>query len=133
MTRKFALASFGLTLLIAWSLPAFSSGSYGGGTSSYNRDRPVRQVDQNYEAGKAIFTGRKSSAGKLDYCVAVDGELKKIKRSSLKDYKRTSYDEVANNLFDCNEPETKIAEKITRDELLYVLYYLNKRFRLYLG
>ena len=133
MTRKFALAIFGLILLTAWSLPAFSSGSYGGGTSSYNRDRPVRQVDHNYETGKAIFTGRQSSAGKLDYCVAVDGELKQIRRSSLKSYKRTSYDEVANNLFVCNEPEIKIAEKITQDELLYVLYYLNKRFRLYLG
>ncbi len=134
MIRKLVLLVLSTTVILSTTTQVFASGSYGGGSGSFGTSsRPAKQIDHNYEQGKAIYTGRKSSAGKLDYCLAVDGELKPVRRSSLKTYKRTTYDNVANNLYNCNEPEQLISEKLSNDELLYVLYYLNKRFRLYLG
>ncbi len=118
-------------LLSILSSTVMASGSYGGGRS-YDRSEP-KQIDQTYETGKALFKGRGSSAGKLNYCISVGDELLPVKRSSLQNYKNSSYNDVANQLFNCDQPDTKIAEQLTKDELLYVMYYLNKRFKLKLG
>ena len=128
--KKITLIALPLILSLL-SHYAYASGTYGGG--SYNRSAEQRQVDQTYESGKAIFRGRASSAGKLKYCVSVDGELLPVKRSSLKGFKNTKYSDVANQLFNCDLPDKKIAEQLTKDEFLYVIYYLNKRFKLNLS
>lgn len=118
-----------LTVLVSGH--AFASGSYGGGGGGGGFNAPPqRQVDPVYEQGKAIFRGRKSGEPSINYCVVKDGEKVPVKRASIKAYKKTSYEELARNLYNCDNPESLVAQELTRDSLLYVLYYLNKRHRL---
>ncbi len=130
MNTKLAQLAAALLLSISLIPSAFASGSYGGG-SSYNSGRiQQKQVDQVYETGKAIFLGRQRGVEKLSYCVKVDGELAPVKRRSVKAFKNTSYNELAQNMFNCDQPETKITNQLSRDNFLYVVYYLNKRHKL---
>ncbi len=123
-----AVASVALLM----SASVFASGGYGGGGgfSSGSRAPAPRAVDTVYETGKAIFNGRQRGEPSLSYCVVADGEKVPVKRRSLRDYKKTDYNTLAQNLYSCDEPKTLIAEQLTRDSMLYVLYYLNKRHRL---
>lgn len=109
---------------------AFASGggSYGSG-GDFNVRRAAA-VDQNYELGKSIYKGRKAGEPTLEYCVLVEGEKIPLKRKSIKAYKNTSYNDLAANMYYCDEPEKQISDGLTRDSLLYVLYYLNKRHKL---
>ena len=111
------------------SIPTLSSasGSYGGG-SSYTP--PVKRVDQNYETGKAIFNGRLRGVEKLQYCVSVGGELLPVKRKALKSFKSGSYSQLSSNLFDCSQPDSPVSATLGSDNAFYVVYYLNKRYRL---
>lgn len=111
---------------------ANASGGYGGGGGGggFSNAPAPRQVDTVYETGKAIYNGRQSGEPSLSYCVVSAGEKVPVKRKSLKEYKKTSYNTLAANLYDCDEPDTLIAKKLTRDSMLYVLYYLNKRHKL---
>ncbi len=126
------LFSGALALLVLVSGHAMASGSYGGGGGggSFNNTPQQRQVDPVYEQGKAIYRGRKSGEPSLNYCVVSEGEKVPVKRSSIRSYKKTSYQELAQNLYNCDNPESLVADELTRDSLLYVLYYLNKRHRL---
>ena len=105
------------------------SGGYGGGGGgSFNA--PQRQIDTVYEEGKAIYRGRKAGEPSINYCIANEGEILPVKGKTIKAYKKTSYEKLANNLYNCDNPDTLVANELTRDSLLYVLYYLNKRHRL---
>lgn len=127
------LKTFLASTLVVFTFSSLShaSGSYGG-SGSYN-NRTVKNVDQNYENGKAIYTGRKTGVEKFKYCVDVEGELKPLRRSSLQNYKRADAQVFADSLYDCDSPDKKIVNQLSRGDMLYVLYYLNKRFKLYLS
>ena len=116
-----------------FSISTFASGGggggYGGGSIGGSSSRQI-QIDNTYETGKAIFNGRRDSSPKLSYCVTSDDEVVKIKSRSLKAYKNTTYDNLAQNLYICDRPDTLVGLELTRDDLLYVLYYLNKRYKL---
>ncbi len=132
MQRVLLLAMASLAML-AQSSFSFASGGYSGGGGSFSRSpsaAPQRQVDQTYEVGKAIFTGRAKGEPSLEYCIEVEGEKIPLKRKSVKSYRKATYNEFAKGLYRCDEPDTLIAESLTRDSLLYVVYYLNKRHRL---
>lgn len=106
---------------------SYGGGSYGGGQVQQ------RQVDQTYEVGKAIYKGRQSGVARISYCVA-SGELKlPVKSKSLKTYKKTTYNNLAENLYNCDKPDSLVASELSKDNLLYVLYYLNKRYNLKLS
>lgn len=120
-------------ILSASASTAFASGYSSGNYNSRNKDtKQTRSVDQTYEVGKAIFNGRQQGEPSLQYCVVADGEKVPVKRSALKAYKGTTYDDFASNLYHCDQPEKPIAEGLTRDSFLYVVYYLNKRHKLQL-
>ena len=136
--RTIKIALFALIVNALFTSLAIASGAYGGGfggrSGSFESSaRPAKQIDQNYETGKAIYSGRQNGSPKLEYCLDVEGERLPLRRSSVKNFKRTSYDELNEKLFLCDDPEKRVQEALTRDELLYVLYYLNKRYRLHLG
>ena len=125
------LSTFLLALSQAPLSQASGGGGYsGGGGGSYNNTVRSKPVDQNYEVGKAIYKGRQAGEPSLQYCVLADGEKVPLKRKSLKAYKNASYDTFANSLFQCDQPEKLVADGLSRDSLLYVLYYLNKRHNL---
>ena len=134
MRNKIISGAF--ALCVAVSGQAFASGGggggggYGGGGGSFGGQTQQRQVDTVYEEGKAIYRGRKDGEPSISYCVASEGEIVPVKGKSIKAYKKSTYEELAQNLYNCDNPESLVASELTRDSLLYVLYYLNKRHRL---
>jgi len=117
-------------LILSQVSSAFASGGYSGGGFRNNNSTIARPVDQTYEVGKAIFKGRQAGEPSLQYCVVADGAKVPVKRSSVKAYKDSTYDNFSNNLYQCDKPDKLVAQGLTRDSLLYVLYYLNKRHKL---
>lgn len=132
--QRLLLLSLAAAMLIQPSVSfASGGGGYsggGGGGGFSNAPRAQRQVDQTYELGKAIYTGRAKGEPSLDYCVQVEGEKLPVKRKSIKSYKKSTYNDLANNLYDCNSPDELVSDSLTRDSFLYVVYYLNKRHKL---
>jgi len=119
-------ASFALT-----SASVLASGGGGGGYGGgYSGQTQQRQIDQTYEVGKAIYNGRQSGFPKISYCVPFEGQKVPVKSKSIKQYKRTSYNELGQNLYNCDSPDTLVSSELSRDGMLHVLYYLNKRYRL---
>jgi hypothetical protein len=132
MSRFLLLIVASIAVLVQPSV-SFASGGYSGGGGFGNggsRSSQQRPVDQNYEVGKAIYTGRAKGEPSLEYCIVVNGEKLPVKRRSIKTYKNATYTDFASNLYRCDQPEKRIADSLTRDSLLYVVYYLNKRHKL---
>ena len=126
---KFSTILFSATIALS-SATAFASGGGGGGYGGGSYSQPQRQVDQTYEVGKSIYNGRQSGVASISYCVASGGVKLPVKSKSLKEYKKTTYDNLAQNLYNCDQPDTLVSSELSNDNLLYVLYYLNKRYRL---
>jgi len=129
-----------LSMLLTFSLVAFIGSSHvlaSGGESEDNEsfeefdtstyDQPV--VDPAYEAGKAVYTGRKSNAPKLSYCLKDGEELVKLKRKTIKPHKKGSYSSLATSLYNC-DTRTFVKQELERQDFINVLYYLDKRYRL---
>ena len=134
--HSFFLVLATLSMSAMFSTASFASGAYGGAGGGLTGGSSVaqpREIDPVYEAGKAIYTGRQKGIDKINYCVKVDDQLLPVKRKTLKPYKKTSYSKLANNLFNCDQPEAQIGTQLGREDLTFVLYYLNKRHRLKLA
>lgn len=128
--------TFLFVLLMTASL-AFGSGGYsGGGFSSGSQNLPQRQTDPLYEHGKAVFKGRTTNTKGVDFCLTSSQSeegFTKIKRKSIRPFKGTSYQLMAEGLVDCNKPESSLIQTLTRDEMLTLIYYLDKRYKLNLS
>ena len=132
-----------LTLLLVVGLgpiaasTASASGSSGGGFSgggfsgsSSRQANAPKQVDEVYEFGKAVYLGRAPGTTKIKYCVNVDGKTKKIRGRTLRPYKGSEQLEFANALVNCEQPEQLALAGVEKEQVAYVLYYLNKRYKL---
>lgn len=135
--QNLLLMIISLAAMALSSTAAFASGGggggYGGGGFGGTSAPQQRVVDQNYEQGKAIFTGRAVGSSKISYCLkdpSEEGKLVPVKSKTIKAYKRTTYQELADNLYNCDEPDSLVSSELKRDDYLYVMYYLNKRYRL---
>lgn len=114
-------------LLIAAPAHASGSGSYGG----YSTDnQKSKRVDETYEYGKAIYKGRVKSVGKISFCLAQGDQLFRAKRGSLKGYSGGSFQQLANDLVNCKNPDEQIIAKIGEQKTRFLLHYLNKRYKL---
>ena len=129
----FVFKTFLTGLILALPIVAYASGGggYGGGYSS--SPRPAKPKDAAYELGKAIYTGRAKGVEKISYCIGDGADKVKLKRKSVRQFKSGTYTELANNLYDCNKPGKLALNTLKGDESKYVLYYLNKRFKLNLN
>jgi len=87
-------------------------------------------VDEVYEYGKALYLGRAPGATKINYCVNVDGAPKKLRGRTLRSYKGSKQLDFANALVNCQQPDELALAAVKKEEIAYVLYYLNKRYRL---
>lgn len=119
--------TIGLTILLLASTSVSASGG-GGGFSSGGSAR--QQIDQQYELGKSYYKARQADGTKLEYCVKVDDKLKKLSRRSVKKFKRGSVDQFINALYNCADPDQRIADVVADQQGSAILYYLNKRFKL---
>lgn len=86
-------------------------------------------VDVPFERGKAIFKGR-NEYPKLSYCVVDNGGKVKIKRKSMYSYKQGTYTDLSQQLYNCDKPDRKIINELPREDFLYVLYYLDVKYKL---
>ncbi len=109
-----------------------SSGGFSGGGGAPSAPAP-RVVDEVYEFGKALYLGRAPGAKKVNYCVNVDGAPKKLRGRTLRDYKGAKQLDFANALVNCQQPDELALAGVKREEIAYVIYYLNKRYRLNLS
>ena len=119
--------------LCAAGWPQASMASGGGGLvggGNQGSPRPAREVDQLYEHGKAIYLGRTPGAQKVDYCLKVDGEPRKLRRKHLRAWRGGDQLEFANALYNCKMPDELALASVRKEEIAFVLYYLNKRFKL---
>jgi len=127
--KRISILSLALAALL--SSGAFASG----GSYNYGYDAPKpkpKPVDTRYEYGKTIYQGRATNIGKIKFCVN-DGEaISPVKTSTLRPFKRTSVRNLTSNLYNC-ETSQKASETISSKDLSYIVYYLNKRFRLRLN
>ena len=110
---------------------AVASGVSGGGGIGSQTPQPSQRVtDERYEYGKALYLGRLPEAPKLSYCVVVDEEATKLKRRSLKPFRKKSKLELANALVKCEAPDQLALKSLEPGQAAFVIYYLDKRFRL---
>ena len=93
-------------------------------------ERTERVVDPTYESGKAVYTGRKHATPKLSYCLKGEEGVVKVKRKTIKQFKKSSYSELAKSLYQCDTPDSTIKSQLESKDFLHVLYYLNKRYKL---
>ncbi|MEO0439226.1 MAG: hypothetical protein AAF098_20330 [Pseudomonadota bacterium] len=107
---------------------ALASGTIGGFSTPSTGPGPQR--DEAYEFGKSVFKGRAAGSTKIDYCVSVDGEAKKLKRKTVKSFKNSTVKDFAHALVDCENPERLALTSVESNQVPLVLYYLNKRFKL---
>jgi len=120
-----------LMTLFSISANASGGGGFGGGGGGFSGgSTSQRAVDQTYEVGKAIYNGRQRGTPRLSYCVASDDGKVPVKRKSLKPFKNTTFTNLAQNLYNCDNPESLVSEELSRDSLIHVLYYLDKRHKL---
>jgi len=118
---------FRLFLVALLMQPLFAFGS---GTDSHRLYDPNgnQEVDEKFEQGKAIFTGRDGSAKKIRYCVFARGKLLKVKRSTVKKLKKLAVQEFEQSILDCDNPTMSAFKGLDDEQRKLVTYYLNKRF-----
>ena len=135
LIRK-VIVTIGVVLFSGMSLPVFSQ--YGTGDDTIGQflsENPdlksvdEKHVDVPYARGESVFRGRGDSP-KLSYCVMHKGEKVKVKRKSMYSYKQGTYSELADKLYNCDKPDNKIINELERKDFLYVLYYLNVKYKL---
>lgn len=137
-----AMRVFRLMCLLAISatglseLALASGGSYGGGyeRETQERDYSRNVVDERFELGKAIVTGRHADYRKVKFCFLNDAKTKgvKIKRKSIKGYKRQPVNNLVQSLYRCDDISKSIQTELAKDDLINAVYYLNKRYKLQL-
>lgn len=121
------------SLLTLHAQASGSSSSSGGSYNSRGFENRSAQVDTYYEHGKTIFKNRKSTYPDFSFCIASELDesiATKIKRKNMKFLKETSVQTVAENLVNCDQPDQLALHVLNRDDLIAVIYYLNKRYKL---
>ena len=140
MNYKLLFSLSALTLMLGFSSIADASGGYGGsrgsgslgGSSGSFGNSSLNRVDQSYEIGKSIYKGRRGNA-KIAYCVELDGEKVPLRRKTVKPFKQSSVNEFVDNLYNCDKLDQLISDYLDTEQFAYVLYYLNKRYKLNLS
>lgn len=126
--RRSVPTTFGLMMLTLCG-SVLASGVGGGLGSGVQQSQP-RVIDERYEYGKAVFLGREPGTAKIKYCVEHEGEVKKLKRKTLKRFKSGSAGAFANALLVCDQPDSLALRTLKDEQIPFVLYYLNKRYKL---
>jgi hypothetical protein len=130
--------TFVVSILLFWSSSSFADlgnmsgvhGSIGGAHNSSTRS--MRIIDEEFEKGKGIFLGRNREVGKIKLCIASGDEQVKLKRKTLKPYKGATVNGLVNSLHNCDKPDEVMLERLGRVHMSYLIYYLNKRYKLQL-
>jgi len=118
-----------IILTIAIIAPAYSSGLPPRGADLNDLGSPD---DHEYQHGKSIFNGRNLRYGRIKYCVtSVNGNgIVKLKKKTLKPFANGSKQDLAKNLYDCEQPIKGLEQVMQEADMFALVYYLNKRHNL---
>jgi len=128
-TVRNTLLTLTLTSLVTFSGTSLASGGGGFDTSGFSSQR----IDQQYELGKSYYSANQPNGSQLQYCVKKGSELNKLSRRSVRSFKRGPASAFIDSLYNCNNPNERIADLVADDQGDAILYYLNKRFKLRLS
>jgi len=126
LARKPLMAAICLTAGLVIASPQLLAS---GGGGSFNSSSG-RSIDKTYELGKSFYKSRQADGSKLAYCVQTGDDLKKLSRRTVKPFKNGSVSKFVDSLYDCADPNTKIADVVPESQGDAILYYLNKRYKL---
>ncbi|MEM1231263.1 MAG: hypothetical protein AAGI15_12045 [Pseudomonadota bacterium] len=122
-------SAFSLAVLaLAASLP--TAPAFASGTLSTQGDAQRRVIDERYEYGKSVYLGREPGTTRYDYCLQQDGAAEKLKRRTLKPFRGGKAGDFARALVRCDAPEQQVLAALQPEQVRFVLYYLNKRYKL---
>ncbi len=129
-TRKLAavVLTFSVSMLI--STATLASGGYN--DNSYSKPAKPKKVDTVYELGKSTYNGRINGVA-VKYCILKGDESARVKRTTIKQLKNTSYTVLGTSLHNCVKPEQSMASLLDENQLNAVAYYLDKRYQLNLS
>ncbi len=105
--------------------PAFASGTLGA-----QGDAARRVIDERYEYGKSVYLGREPGTTRYEYCLQHEGTAEKLKRRTLKPFRGGKAGDFARALVRCDAPEQQLLATLQPEQVRFVLYYLNKRYKL---
>lgn len=121
-----------LTVLISLLFTITASASGGSTSVSGNSTNKTTKIDQNYEAGKSIYNGR-SNAGSINYCLKSGDEVAEVNATNISSFKRATVSDFSASLISCDEGNELASSLMSSDDFLLVVYYLSKRYNLYLA
>ena len=96
-----------------------------GGAAPASAKPTAKVVDESFEAGKALLSGRVDGVDPSDFCLSVDGQASPV-ASAIDSFKGGSSDDLLNSMVSCSNPETQISSIVDADSLDSVVHYLNK-------
>lgn len=123
-----------LMMFMSAAVFASGSGSYSGGSSAGGGSQ--KKTDPIYEYGKKLFKGKVKKYSKVKFCLVDDTQesgVKSIKGKTIKPFKGQSYQQLAEQLRNCDDGTQTGLSILERDDMLSLLYFLNKRYRLKLS
>ena len=112
-------------------------GSPTGLSGAHNKNtRSMQHVDKKFKQGKLIYKGMDKKIGKQKWCLKVEGELVKLNIFNLwktyKLFRGVTTDYFVDSFYVCDRPENTAYELIGKQNMQRVVYYLDRRFKLYL-
>jgi len=131
-SRSFSINKHFLLLL---ALAASSLSDYST-ASGYARPGPgglpQQAKDPSYERGKALLKGRIKNYRGVQVCLldTETGKLHKPSKNKLQPYRKVKAVKLALQLFNCKQAETLIAKIYKGNDLAYLVYYLDRRYKL---
>lgn len=98
----------------------------------YLGDSEGNKIDFAYEHGKALYSGRMPSVGKIKFCVPKPGSDKfvKVKRKTLQPYVGGDIENLGYSLVNCEQSNERIVDRVGEQNTRFILYYLDKRYQL---
>lgn len=105
-----------------------------GHISGFNRSLPHQEpgIDQTYEYGKAMISGRLRKFRNVTFCVANEdrSNSQRISYQSVKHFKNTESAQLYRAIVICRSPEQKILELAEPVEIQALVHYLDDRYNL---
>ena len=137
MHRNFLLALFIPLLMTSTSYGDLGTGLGTGLQGASNETtRPMGTKDPKFQQGLSRYKGLDKSLGKLPWCLKVDDQLVKLNIFNVwKTYGRfkgVTTNHFVDSLYICDRPEKTAYEFIGKQHMRAIVYYLDRRFKLYL-
>ncbi len=129
MTRMLSPFSFLVgSLALLCSVQAYAGAACSGGSGVGHTGFGMSNFA--YDRGKAAYKGRTVDGRRMRYCVMIDGNVERVRRSTLKQFRSASLESLAYALVDCDNPDALALTQIDPKRVPFVLTYLSQHYNL---